>query len=99
MPRNPLFDQFSRAIRIAWFAERMKISTSDALERAAEARAKRSGAARGASFLVTWCASLRRARSRRSPARLTPPSRSRATEAAASPSWARAWRALRAPIA
>ena len=50
MPRNPLFDQFSRAIRIAWFAERMKISTSDALERAAEARAKRSGAARGASF-------------------------------------------------
>jgi monoamine oxidase len=38
MPRNPLFDQFSRTIRIAWFAERMKISTSDALERAAEAR-------------------------------------------------------------
>jgi monoamine oxidase len=38
MPRNPLFDQFSRTIRIAWFAERMKISTCDALERAAEAR-------------------------------------------------------------
>ena len=38
MPRNPLFDQFSRTIRIAWFAERMKISTCEALERAAEAR-------------------------------------------------------------
>ena len=38
MPRNPLFDQFSRTIRIAWFAERMKISTGEALERAAEAR-------------------------------------------------------------
>ena len=38
MPRNPLFDQFSRTIRIAWFAERMKISTSEALEHAAEAR-------------------------------------------------------------
>ena len=38
MPRNPLFDQFSRTIRIAWFAERMKISTCEALERAADAR-------------------------------------------------------------
>ena len=38
MPRNPLFDQFSRTIRIAWFAEHMKISTSEALEHAAEAR-------------------------------------------------------------
>ena len=38
MPRNPLFDQFSRSIRTAWRAERMKISTSEALDRAAEAR-------------------------------------------------------------
>ena len=38
MPRNPLFDQFSRTIRIAWFAERKKISTGEALERAAEAQ-------------------------------------------------------------
>jgi monoamine oxidase len=38
MPRNPLFDQFSRTIRTAWFAERTKISTAEALERAAEAR-------------------------------------------------------------
>ena len=38
MPRNPLFDQFSRTIRIAWFAERSKISTREALERAAEVR-------------------------------------------------------------
>jgi len=38
MPRNPLFDQFSRATRIAWFAERSKISTREALERAADAR-------------------------------------------------------------
>ena len=37
MPRNPLFDQFSRTIRIAWVAERMKISTGEALERAAAA--------------------------------------------------------------
>ncbi len=33
MPRNPLFDQFSRSIRIAWFADHMKISTGEALER------------------------------------------------------------------
>src|SRR5262245_62787412 len=38
MARNPLFDQFSRTIRTAWFAERRKITTSEALERAAEAR-------------------------------------------------------------
>ena len=38
MPRNPLFDQFSRTIRIAWFAERSKISTREALERAADVR-------------------------------------------------------------
>ena len=38
MPRNPLFDLFSRTIRIAWIAERMKVSTSEALERAAAAR-------------------------------------------------------------
>ena len=38
MPRNPLFDQFSRTIRTAWFAERTRISTGEALERAAEAR-------------------------------------------------------------
>ena len=38
MPRNPLFDQFSRTIRVAWFAERTKIATSEALERGAEAR-------------------------------------------------------------
>jgi hypothetical protein len=37
MPRNPLFDQFSRTISVAWFAERTKISTREALERAAEA--------------------------------------------------------------
>jgi len=39
MPRNPLFDRFSRTIRVAWFAERAKISTSEALERAAETQA------------------------------------------------------------
>jgi monoamine oxidase len=33
-----LFDQFSRTIRIAWFAERSKISTREALERTAEVR-------------------------------------------------------------
>jgi monoamine oxidase len=38
MARNPLLDQLSRTIRIAWFAERTKISTREALERAAEAR-------------------------------------------------------------
>ena len=38
MPRNPLFDQFSRTIRIAWFAERSKISTREALERGADVR-------------------------------------------------------------
>jgi monoamine oxidase len=40
MPRNPLFDQFSRTIRVAWFAEQTKISTGEALERAAEKRAE-----------------------------------------------------------
>jgi monoamine oxidase len=39
MPRHPLFDPFSRTIRTAWFAERSKISTSEALERAAETQA------------------------------------------------------------
>jgi monoamine oxidase len=38
MSRNPLFDQFSRTIRVAWFAERTEISTGEALERATEAR-------------------------------------------------------------
>ena len=38
MSRNPLFDQFSRTIRVAWFGERTKLSTCEALERAAEAR-------------------------------------------------------------
>src|SRR5215207_1541341 len=38
MPRNPLFDQFSRTTRIAWFADRSKISTREALERAADVR-------------------------------------------------------------
>ncbi len=37
MPRNPLFEQFSRTISVAWFAERTKISTREALERATEA--------------------------------------------------------------
>jgi monoamine oxidase len=40
MPRNPLFDQFSRSLRVAWFAEQTKVTTSEALERAAEARAE-----------------------------------------------------------
>lgn len=38
MSRGPLFHQFSRTIRIAWFAERNKISTGEALERVAEAQ-------------------------------------------------------------
>ena len=38
MSRHSLFDQFSRTIRVAWFAERAKVSTREALERAAEAR-------------------------------------------------------------
>ena len=37
MSRNRLFDQFSRTIRVAWFAERTRIATGEALERAAEA--------------------------------------------------------------
>ena len=37
MSRNPLFDQFSRTIRRAWFAEHTRIATGEALERAAEA--------------------------------------------------------------
>ena len=40
MPRNPLFDQFSRTIQTAWVAERMKVSTGEALDRAAEVRAE-----------------------------------------------------------
>jgi monoamine oxidase len=36
MSRSPLFHQFSRTIRIAWFAERHKLSTGEALERVAE---------------------------------------------------------------
>ena len=40
MCRSPLFHQFSRTIRIAWFAERNKISTNEALERVAEAQGK-----------------------------------------------------------
>jgi len=36
MSRSPLFHQFSRTVRIAWFAERNRISTSEALERVAE---------------------------------------------------------------
>jgi monoamine oxidase len=36
MSRSPLFHRFSRTIRIAWFAERNKISTGEALERVAE---------------------------------------------------------------
>jgi monoamine oxidase len=39
MARNPLFDRFSRTLRTAWFAERANISTSEAIERAAEIRA------------------------------------------------------------
>jgi monoamine oxidase len=38
MSRNPLFDQFSRTIRIAWLSERNKISTGEVLERLAEGR-------------------------------------------------------------
>ena len=36
MSRSPLFHRFSRTVRIAWFAERNRISTSEALERVAE---------------------------------------------------------------
>jgi monoamine oxidase len=38
MSRNPLFHQFSRTLRLAWLAERMNISTDEALARAAHAR-------------------------------------------------------------
>jgi monoamine oxidase len=38
MSRHALFDQFSRSVRLAWLAERMKISTGEALERAAGGR-------------------------------------------------------------
>ena len=38
MSRNPLFDQFSRTIRIAWFAEDARMATGEALARAADAR-------------------------------------------------------------
>jgi monoamine oxidase len=37
MSRNPLFDQFSRTIRVAWFAENTRLPTGEALARAAEA--------------------------------------------------------------
>ena len=37
MSRNPLFDQFSRTIRVAWFAEKTRLATGEALARAAEA--------------------------------------------------------------
>ncbi len=37
MSRNPLFHQLSRTIRIAWLAERNRISTDEAIERVAEA--------------------------------------------------------------
>src|SRR5262245_53129171 len=40
MSRSSLFHQFSRTVRIAWFAERNQISTSEALERVAEAQCK-----------------------------------------------------------
>jgi hypothetical protein len=98
MPRNPLFDRFSRTIRIAWFAERAKISTSEALARAAETRRTRSGADRGARFLMMWLESRHHARSQRLPLHFTRPSQSRATAIRASRSSARAWRALRARI-
>jgi monoamine oxidase len=38
MARSPLFHQFTRTTRIAWFAERNRISTREALERVAEAQ-------------------------------------------------------------
>jgi monoamine oxidase len=38
MSHSPLHHQLSRTLRIAWFAERDRISTSEALERAAEAQ-------------------------------------------------------------
>lgn len=38
MPRNPLFGQFSRSLRVAWFAEETKVTTTEALERTAQAR-------------------------------------------------------------
>jgi monoamine oxidase len=38
MSRNPLFHQFSRTLRLAWLAERMNVSTAEALARAAQAR-------------------------------------------------------------
>jgi monoamine oxidase len=38
MSRNPLLDQFSRTLRLAWLAERMNTSTEEALERAAQRR-------------------------------------------------------------
>src|SRR5262245_35948158 len=37
MSRSPLFHRFSRTVSIAWFAERNRISTGDALERVAAA--------------------------------------------------------------
>ena len=37
MSRNPLFDQFSRTIRIAWFAEKTGLPAAEALARAADA--------------------------------------------------------------
>src|SRR5262245_55720946 len=40
MARNPSFEQFSRTIRIAWLAERTRITTGEAVERVAEARGK-----------------------------------------------------------
>lgn len=40
MSRSPLFHTFSRTVRVAWLAERHRISTSEALERVAEAQEK-----------------------------------------------------------
>jgi monoamine oxidase len=38
MSRSPLFDQFSRTIRIAWSADETRMTTREALARAADAR-------------------------------------------------------------
>jgi monoamine oxidase len=51
MSRTPLFNRFSRTIRVAWFAEATEVTTSEALERTAEARTESGGSRRRRDFL------------------------------------------------
>ena len=40
MSRSPIFDRFTRSLRIAYYCDREKISVAEALERVAAAEAQ-----------------------------------------------------------